>query len=193
MEFQIIALALLVAFYGCYFLKMFIQKKNGIQTDHIGKGKSGKTKVIEYIMKVVTICIPITDVVSILFNSSALPVWARYSGVAVLTSGVVIFIISVLTMKDSWRAGVCDKEKTELVTNGIYQVSRNPAFLGFDLLYIGITIMFFNWILLLVSVAGIIIFHLQIVKVEEPFLAKTFGEKYLAYKNSVNRYLGKKL
>ncbi len=36
-----------------------------------------------------------------------------------------------------WRAGVSEKEKTELVTAGIYRWSRNPAFLGFDLLYIG--------------------------------------------------------
>lgn len=27
-------------------------------------------------------------------------------------------------------------DKTELITNGIYQISRNPAFLGFDLLYL---------------------------------------------------------
>lgn len=41
-------------------------------------------------------------------------------------------------MRDSWRAGISETDKTELVTEGIYQISRNPAFLGFDLLYIGI-------------------------------------------------------
>ena len=34
-------------------------------------------------------------------------------------------MISVVTMRDSWRAGVSEKEKTKLVTNGIYQISRN--------------------------------------------------------------------
>ena len=41
-------------------------------------------------------------------------------------------------MRDSWRAGISETYKTELVTEGIYQISRNPVFLGFELLYIGI-------------------------------------------------------
>lgn len=41
-------------------------------------------------------------------------------------------------MRDSWRAGISETDKTELVTEGIYQISRNSAFLGFDLLYIAI-------------------------------------------------------
>ena len=45
-------------------------------------------------------------------------------------SGDMVFVISVWTMKDSWRAGVSKTDQTELVTDGIYQISRNPAFLG---------------------------------------------------------------
>lgn len=41
-------------------------------------------------------------------------------------------------MRDSWSAGISETDKTELVTEGIYQFSRNPAFLEFNLLYIGI-------------------------------------------------------
>lgn len=95
-------------------------------------------------------------------------------------------------MRDSWRAGVSETDKTELVTGGIYQISRNPAFLGFDLVYIGILMMFFNWGLLAVSTLAALMFHLQIVNVEEDFLIKTFGDEYLEYKKKVNRYLGRK-
>lgn len=41
-------------------------------------------------------------------------------------------------MRDSWRAGISETDKTELVTGGIYQFSCNPAFFEFNLLYIGI-------------------------------------------------------
>lgn len=51
-------------------------------------------------------------------------------------------------MKDSWRAGIAENDKTEIVTSGIYQISRNPAFLGFDCVYIGLMLMFFKPILL---------------------------------------------
>lgn len=141
MRFQILAGIVLLVFYGCYFGKMLMQRRQGIQTDQMGKGKSGGTKKIE------------------------------------------------LTMKDSWRAGVSETDKTELVTDGIYQISRNPAFLGFDLVYIGILLLFFNWILVLFSVFAMVMFHLQIVKVEEKFLVSVFGEDYAQYKKTVNRYL----
>lgn len=39
-------------------------------------------------------------------------------------------------MKDSWRAGISETNKTALVTEDIYQISRNPVFLGFELRYI---------------------------------------------------------
>ena len=41
MTFQISALIILAAFYGCYFGKMLLQRRRGIQTDQIGKGKTG--------------------------------------------------------------------------------------------------------------------------------------------------------
>ena len=52
--------------------------------------------------------------------------------------------------------------------------------------------MFFNWVLLLVSVFAMIMFHLQIVNVEEEFLLDFFGEEYILYKKKVNRYFGRK-
>ena len=37
------------------------------------------------------------------------------------------------------------------------------------------------------------LFHLQIIMVEEKFLIKTFGDDYLYYCKSVKRYIGKLL
>ena len=78
------------------------------------------------------------------------------------------------------------------MTAGIFQISRNPAFLGFDLVYIGLGLMFFNWGLWAVSAFAALMFHLQIVNVEEVFLQETFGEDYLAYCADVRRYLGRR-
>ena len=55
MFFQIAAVLILLIFYGCYFGKMLIQKKKGIQTNQIGKGKAGFVKIIELTMKAATI------------------------------------------------------------------------------------------------------------------------------------------
>ena len=192
MSFQISAVIILLVFYGCYFGKMFMQKKKGIQTDQIGKGKTGFVKMIELTMKVATLLVPLVEIISIAVNVSNLSIIARYLGIVTAILGDIVFVISVWTMKDSGRAGVSPTDKTELVTTGIYQISRNPAFLGFDLVYIGVCLMFFNWLLFLVSVFAMIMFHLQIVNVEEEFLLDFFGEEYISYKKKVNRYFGRK-
>lgn len=191
MAFQVTAIALLLLFYGCYFLKMFQQQKKGIQTDQIGKGKTGVARQIEIIMKIATFTVPMVEVISIFLNTSFFPEWVRFVGVIVGMFGVVVFICAVRTMRDSWRAGVSKKDHTELVTAGIFQFSRNPAFVGFDLVYVGMVLLFFNWILFVVSVFAIMMFHLQITKVEEVFLQEEFGETYEDYCRHVNRYLGR--
>ena len=149
-------------------------------------------RAIELTMKVATLSVPAAEIISIYLNTNFLPEWVRYGGLIIAIAGDVVFVTSVLTMRDSWRAGVSKTDKTELVTDGIYQISRNPAFLGFDLVYIGIWLMFSNWALGAVSVFAILMFHLQIIKVEEPFLVSAFGNDYVEYKKKVNRYLGRR-
>ena len=192
MVFKIIALALMASFYICYFAKMISQKKQGIDTDQLGKGKVGFVKFIEVTLKTSTYLLPAIEVASIIFYAGSVNIGIRIAGVTITTLGVVAFIVSVLQMKDNWRAGVQREEKTELVTTGIYSISRNPAFLGFDLMYIGIVITFFNWYLCVATCIVMVLFHLQIVNVEEDFLIEAFGDEYIKYRKKVCRYLGRK-
>ncbi len=192
MWFQVAGIAIMLAFYGCYFIKMISQHKKGIKTDQIGKEKVGFVKFVEITMKVFTYLVPAVEIVSIILNTSFFAVPVRIVGMLVAVVGVAVFIISVLTMRDSWRAGVSKTDKTELVTKGIYKISRNPAFLGFDLMYLGILLMFFNLVLFEVSLFAMLMFHLQIVNVEEEFLLEAFGDEYLRYKKKVCRYIGRK-
>ena len=192
MEFKLISIASMIAFYGCYFLKMFHQKKQGIQTDQIGKDKIGFVKFVEITMKIAAILVFIAGLVSIFLETGHSLTAIRVMGAIISVGGTVIFIVAVWTMRDSWRAGVSKTDKTELITNGIYHISRNPAFLGFDLLYIGTLLMFFNWILCILTSFAVIMYHMQIVCVEEKFLVAAFGEEYLHYQKKVCRYLGRK-
>lgn len=191
MLYQIIGILILLIFYGCYFIKMISQHKRGIQTNQIGKGKTGVFRRIELTMKIATYLAPAVEAVSIVLGTAMFPAWARALGAGIGAAGVIIFIVSVTTMRDSWRAGVSKTDHTRLVTSGIYQISRNPAFLGFDLVYIGILLMFCNWVLLAVSVFAMLMLHLQIVNVEERFLISEFGEEYVEYMKKVCRYIGR--
>jgi protein-S-isoprenylcysteine O-methyltransferase Ste14 len=189
--FQVTALLILASFYAIYIGKMILQKRKGIQTDQIAKGnKQKKLFKIEFVMKLATYSIVVVEIASIFLNTTFLFLWLRIVGAILGIIGVVIFGIAVYTMRDNWRAGIPEKDKTELVISGIFNISRNPAFLAFDLVYIGILLMFFNWILLIFTLWAMVTLHLQI-KQEEKFLTATFGEKYNEYKNRTRRYMGK--
>ena len=191
MAFQVTALVILAVFYGCYFGKMLLQRRRGIQTDQIGKGKTGTARTIELTMKAATLLVPLVELVSIFLGTVSLTFGVRCVGAVIALLGDAVFLVSVWTMRDSWRAGVSETDKTELVTTGIYRLSRNPAFLGFDLVYLGVLLMFFNWPLLAASLFAAVMFHIQITRVEEPFLDRVFGMDYAAYKRTVTRYFGR--
>lgn len=110
-----------------------------------------------------------------------------WTGIAIAALGVLIFAAAMVTMGDSWRAGIPEKDKTGIVTTGIYRISRNPAFLGFDLIYLGILAAFFNYLHLFFALFAVIMLHLQILQ-EERFLTDTFGTPYVAYKKCTGRY-----
>lgn len=192
MTYRVIALLFLLVFYGIYFIKMLLQRRKGIVTDQIAKGKvRDKGFYIELIMKIATMLVPLTEVLSIVLGVAMLPIMYRVIGMYFAFIGDIVFFASVYTMRDSWRAGVAadDEKERKLVTNGIYNYSRNPAFLGFDLVYAGILLMFFNPVLLAVSVFAMVMLHMQILR-EEEFLTSFFGNDYTEYKERTSRYAG---
>lgn len=189
--YAVLALLVLAAFYGVYFAKVLAQKQRGIQTRQIGRRKEKSIHTVEVLMSIATLGAPIAQLLSIAFGWSHLPANARFTGFCVGMMGDIIFLLSVLCMKDSWRAGIPDKDKTELVMTGIYRFSRNPAFLGFDLMYVGVLLLYGNLLTWGFSLFAMIMLHLQILQ-EERFLTSTFGEPYQEYCRRVFRYLGRR-
>lgn len=186
---QIAFILLMAIFYTVYFTKQILQRKEGVSTLILGKGdKPQRVIKIETWLKILSFTLPVVEVLSIFWNLMELPVWFQCIGIVVAAIGVLFFCMAILTMKGSWRAGIPEKKETSLILDGIFRYSRNPAFVGFDLLYLGILIAFPNaWHACFVA-AAIYAFHLQILN-EEDYMAQTFGEEYSQYKNRVRRYL----
>ena len=189
--YRLLALFVLAVFYGFYLVKQWRQKRRGIRTIQIGRRKGTQTHTVETLMGIATVGIIPAQLLSITFGWSHLPANARFTGFCVGMVGDLIFLISVLCMKDSWRAGIPANDKTELVTGGVYAYSRNPAFLGFDLQYIGVLLMFCNLLTATFTVFAVSMLHLQILQ-EERYLTATFGAEYLKYRHQVLRYLGRR-
>lgn len=192
MFYQIAAFLSLALFYGVYIGKMVAQRRKGIQTDQMARGKKPrKVFATELVMKIATYSVVAVEAASIFL--APLSGWAglRALGLILAFAGVAVFALAVWTMRDSWRAGIPETDQTKMVTSGIYRFSRNPAFLGFDLLYLGHLLLFFNWVLLAFTVLAMAMLHLQILQ-EERYLPTVFGKPYLAYKARVFRYFGRR-
>ena len=112
----------------------------------------------------------------------------RIIGLALVTIGFMMGILSLITMKNSWRVGIKYEQKTALVTSGIYRISRNPYFFSYDLLILGYILIFPSPVLVILYVPLVIVFHNMILE-EEKYLQTVHGEVYLNYKQRVNRYL----
>ena len=186
------ALFVIVFFYSVYLGKMLVQRKKGIRTDQIAVGKKkGPLFWTEFVMKIATYSVVAAEIISVFAVRPILPLPVQVAGVVIGFLGDAVFLCAVITMKDSWRAGIPENDRTKMVTGGIYSVSRNPAFLAFALVYLGVLLVLFNIPLLAFSVFSAVMLHLQILQ-EEKFLPTVFGDEYRNYKNHVRRYLGKR-
>lgn len=184
LPYWLLTLIVLALFYGIYFTKMLVQKKHGIRTHQIGRRKEKTIHAVETLMSAATLGIVPAQLLSVAMGWNHMPAGARFTGFLTAMAGDALFLAAVLCMKDSWRAGIPETVQTEIVTGGIYGFSRNPAFLGFDLMYCNLLTGVF-------TAFAILMLHLQILQ-EEKYLEAAFGEPYLIYKQQVFRYLGRK-
>jgi protein-S-isoprenylcysteine O-methyltransferase Ste14 len=78
---------------------------------------------------------------------------------------------------------------TALVVDGIYRRTRNPLYLGTTLIYLGLSVAAGSlWAIgLLVPLLWVI--NVGVVKREERYLERKFGDAYRAYKGRVRRWV----
>lgn len=113
--------------------------------------------------------------------------WLDYISYLTLSVGFFFTIFGLINLGKSTRLGL-PSENTTFVKKGLYRFSRNPMYIGFNLFTISSILINANLILLMFALYSIMIYHL-IIKGEEVFLEKRFGDEYINYKNKVRRYL----
>jgi protein-S-isoprenylcysteine O-methyltransferase Ste14 len=81
------------------------------------------------------------------------------------------------------------KTTPEIISTGVYGITRNPMYVSLALIQTGIGIGFANgWILGLVPPVLFIIYATAI-RHEEAYLERKFGDTYIEYKRAVRRWL----
>ena len=187
----------LVYFFLIFILRSFlVWKKTGVVPLTFNKGDdahgyNGKVFSIISIIELVVLGI---YAFAPSWEKYLLPFWylenqyAVYLGWVLLTLSLVFVWFAQSNMRESWRIGIDEENKTELITDGLFSYSRNPIFLGILLANIGLFLVLPNaFILMIVSLSTISI-NTQ-VRLEEEFLKNQFGDEYVQYQSNVRRWI----
>jgi protein-S-isoprenylcysteine O-methyltransferase Ste14 len=110
-------------------------------------------------------------------------------GIALAAAGGLAVFAAQLGMGESWRIGVRDEERTDLVTRGWFAVCRNPIYTSMIIGWSGLALMVPTWLGIAAAAVIAIGLEIQVRLVEEPYLIRTHGEEYGAYASQVGRFL----
>lgn len=81
------------------------------------------------------------------------------------------------------------KPATALVTTGPFRFSRNPLYLSVTLLYIGAALSFRILPALLLLPIALMVMHFGVIRREERYLERKFGDEYRAFRARVRRWV----
>jgi protein-S-isoprenylcysteine O-methyltransferase Ste14 len=112
----------------------------------------------------------------------------KYVGLGLLAFAFIWTIIAQEHMKNSWRIGIDTETKTELITAGLFQLSRNPIFFGMLISLVGLFLTTPNVLTGLFLIFGYILIQIQI-RLEEEFLTEQHGQKYADFKQKTRRLI----
>jgi protein-S-isoprenylcysteine O-methyltransferase Ste14 len=114
---------------------------------------------------------------------------ARPLGWALFGSSWVVCGWFVRTIEKSETPIRTDRPVPRLVTDGPFRYTRNPGYLGLALLYAGIAVLR-NALWAILLLPGVVyVIQREVIRREERYLERTFGEEYLAYKRRVRRWV----
>lgn len=123
-----------------------------------------------------------------------LPVWylenqfVVIAGLAIIHVALIWIMIAQFQMSNSWRIGIDEENKTQLVTKGIFSISRNPIFFGMIGTVLGLFLILPNALSFFLTLTSYFIIQIQI-RLEEEFLERQHGEAYKNYKSKTRRLI----
>jgi len=115
--------------------------------------------------------------------------WAAVAGPILGVTGIVLTLLSQLSMGDSWRIGVDPATRTGLVTDGAFGLVRNPIFTAMVIATVGLVLLVPNVVGVAAFVVLALALEVQVRLVEEPYLLATHGTTYANYRNVVGRFV----
>ena len=112
----------------------------------------------------------------------------RFLGFPLLAIALALMIWSAIVMSRAGTTPNPTRPTTALVIRGPFRFTRNPMYLGWELIVVGVGLAAnAPWVILMALPAALLTRRLVIDK-EERYLAATFGREYQDYKSHVRRW-----
>jgi len=119
-----------------------------------------------------------------------LPFWTGFIGIGAFLVGALVVLSCVYSFVVEGKGTPAPFDPPRrFVASGPYRFVRNPMYLGAFLLLSGYGLYARSPSVLGLAALAVLLAHLFVVLVEEPGLARRFGESYLAYRRSTNRWI----
>jgi protein-S-isoprenylcysteine O-methyltransferase Ste14 len=187
---------------GCYavYLALAFVLRSVIQRRRTGstgfKGVSGSPGSLEWwagilfgVALIVGVLAPVLDVTGALDPIAAIDGRGAHGlGLALFGLGLAATLHAQLAMGESWRVGVDESERTDLVTGGPFAVVRNPIFAAMIPTSLGLALMVPNVVAFAGFAALVLALEIQVRLVEEPYLRATHGQAYASYAARTGRF-----
>ena len=113
----------------------------------------------------------------------------RVLAVAPALAGLVLAIAGICNLLRAKTPVPTTQPTHALVTTGIHGWTRNPIYLGFFLIYVGVGIAVRSPSILFLTLPLATIVHYGVVVREEAYLQRRFGDAYRRYRTRVHRWL----
>ncbi len=114
---------------------------------------------------------------------------ATYSGAIFIVIGFIIVVWSAALFGKAGTPIKPFEESTQLVTKGMYQVTRNPMYLGMVVILLGIALLFGTFTPFIPIPIFVWLIQTIFISNEEIVMERTFGDEYREYKERVRRWL----
>lgn len=112
-----------------------------------------------------------------------------WSGVAIVLTGIAIIASPALAFKRSETTIVPFQESSSLVVSGMYNVTRNPMYLGMVTILTGCAVLGGSLSPFLMPVLFVPVLNRRVIRHEEIMLEEAFGDEYRNYRQRVRRWL----
>jgi protein-S-isoprenylcysteine O-methyltransferase Ste14 len=113
----------------------------------------------------------------------------RYLGVTLCVLAVMVLLLAGLMFHRHKTSIEPWKPTSKVMSHGPYAYSRNPIYVAFCFIVIGVGLSQNSlWMTLSFLPAALLVFHTAIAR-EEKYLEQKFGEEYRRYRDKVRRWL----